>query len=243
MSNESDLSVCVERWRTYFRDDHLKEQFWEGPKAYNELKRHGLLARVRLREADDTGQDLEHFIAEHALPQICQEVSAYRERMLQIRNTIESTKNLDEWLEQQARACRTKAARLRQRYPETASTLEKLSGQLDGERRFLKYQQKQSWMFPMAAGGVHFRVLRMRPVPLQERELDSRFQLRLAFVLRVYLRKDYGISLTTIARLVVLFLVCAGLAQPNVGEVRLLHNGHPVSVRNVLQKLRRGGLK
>jgi hypothetical protein len=42
-------------------------------------------------------------------------------------------------------------------------------------------------------------------------DLDTRFQLRVAVILRHYLRKDFDISLRTISRLTVLTYICGGL--------------------------------
>ena len=44
-------------------------------------------------------------------------------------------------------------------------------------------------------------------------------------------------SLRTIARLIVLFLVCADLAEEKDGEVRLRHNGKQITVGRIYQKL------
>jgi hypothetical protein len=58
---------------------------------------------------------------------------------------------------------------------------------------------------------------------------------------RTFLREDEGVSLRTIARLVVLVYKAAGLASEikNDGVLRLPDSHHAISVRSVEEKLRR----
>ncbi len=84
----------------------------------------------------------------------------------------------------------------------------------------------------------------------QERQLDSQFQVRLGAVFRSFMPKDplprekeaKGPSLRTVARLIVLFLVCAEFAYTEDGLAKLKHNHRPVTVGGVLQQLKGSGL-
>jgi hypothetical protein len=75
-------------------------------------------------------------------------------------------------------------------------------------------------------------------------DLDSRFQVRFAVVLRHYLQlKITHVSLTTIARLVVLTYICGGLAGEQGGKLTIAGTGKRLTVGAVDQKLREAGLK
>jgi hypothetical protein len=76
-------------------------------------------------------------------------------------------------------------------------------------------------------------------------DLDTRFQLRVALILRFYLQKDSGISLKTNSRLTVLTYICGKLRKEGPDRLFLKPNlrSGGVSVGGVDQKLRAAGLK
>ena len=80
---------------------------------------------------------------------------------------------------------------------------------------------------------------------MRQLDLDRRFQLRVATILRMYLQKDDGISLRTISRLTVLTYICGNLRKE--GESRLFSSAKEkkgeITVRGVDQKLRAAGVK
>jgi hypothetical protein len=74
-----------------------------------------------------------------------------------------------------------------------------------------------------------------------EVDLDTRLQLQCAKMFRTFLHEDEGVSLRTIARLVVLVYKAAGLASEINKEsyLRIADSGRPIKVRAVEEKLRR----
>lgn len=74
-------------------------------------------------------------------------------------------------------------------------------------------------------------------------DLDSRFQVRIAVILRFYLHQEDGVSLKTIARLTVLTYLCAGLAEDRNGHLTIRYTGKRLTVSAVDQKIRSAGLK
>lgn len=166
-----------------------------------------------------------------------------------MRKVIERENILKDWLTNEASEFRKRADRSASLSTQLQSRLLRLAGQIQGEVRLIDHYRRQRWRFPVAFGGLplHYkkeistgdRPPEVHSIPLQERELDSRFQIRLGTTFRVFLRKEDGISLRTVARLVVLFLYVAGLAEEDGNGVKLRHSGLSVSVSTVVQKLRR----
>ena len=76
-------------------------------------------------------------------------------------------------------------------------------------------------------------------------DLDTGLQLQIAKMLRTFLHKDEGVSLRTIARLVVLVYQVAGLANMDVKNDTLVIAGsqRTISVRSVEEILRRNRIE
>ena len=71
-------------------------------------------------------------------------------------------------------------------------------------------------------------------------DLDTRLQSQSAKMLRTFLHRDDGVSLRTIARLVVLVYLAAGLASEGKdGCLLIADSKHPITWRTVEDKLRR----
>jgi hypothetical protein len=71
-------------------------------------------------------------------------------------------------------------------------------------------------------------------------DLDARFQVRVAVILRSYLSRDY-ISLITISRLTLLTYICGNLGKMHDGK--LIVDGREITVLAVDQKIRDAHLK
>jgi hypothetical protein len=230
----AELEGFLERWQGEFTK--FRGQYWEGPAAHQELKRSGLLPRVLCEEKSDQGAGRDHPVAEHAIEAVCAELHHYQNRVGKIRETIELEKTYDGMLEGLARDLHAAVDRCRSQSPEHSKRLAQFVKVVKNEQRDLRYDQKQRWRFPRS---VSVESVFNRRVPIQERELDSWFQIRLGILFRTYLPVEMGLSLETIARLVVLFLFCAKIALLQDGTIlKLAHNEEEVSVRNVLRKLR-----
>jgi len=78
-------------------------------------------------------------------------------------------------------------------------------------------------------------------------DLDKRFQLRVAVILRSHLRQDFGVSLRTISRLTVLTYICGRLRVEGPDRLFLFLKPNvksgEISVGGVDQKLRTAGMK
>jgi hypothetical protein len=80
---------------------------------------------------------------------------------------------------------------------------------------------------------------------VKQKDLDRRFQLRVALILRSYLPQDLGISLRTISRLTVLTYICGELRTEGPDGLSLKPNvkGGEIGVGGVDQKLRDAGIR
>jgi hypothetical protein len=212
--------------------------YWEGQAAYAELKRLDCLESVCL---DDQAY-FRDIVQWHALPKICIAVKAYRRDLKQVRHLIEQQKNHQDWLCIQSRKFRKKAGLLSAADASLAHDLQRIARYIDQTKRGTRLRLKQRWEHDL--GIVH--PIGGHTSLQQERQLDSQFQVRLGAILRTFMARDpipsdkeaRGPSLRTLARLIVLFLVCADLAEVRDGKARLKHNNRLVTVEGVLQQLR-----
>ena len=82
---------------------------------------------------------------------------------------------------------------------------------------------------------------------VRQRDLDKRFQLRVATILRLHLPSNLGVSLKTISRLTVLTYICGELRAEGPNGLFLLSKpsakGGEITVRGVDGKLRNAGMK
>jgi hypothetical protein len=76
-------------------------------------------------------------------------------------------------------------------------------------------------------------------------DLDTRFQVRVAVILRHYLLKDFGITLKTISRLTVLTYICGKLREEGPDHLYLNPKSRRgrITVGGVDQKIRAAGVK
>jgi hypothetical protein len=241
------FNTFLRTWRQALSNRETgKRRFWEGQKAYSDLKKAGYLERVRLEEQGDEdgayGSGLGHFIPEHALPKICRILNAYKRDLRRVRTLIDSQQDVEDFLDQEAHKFRKKSERLSARgHKGLALDLLDLAEKVDEGKRSTRLRLRDH--FRNQLGFVlPFKDHRI----LQERELDTRFQVQLGVILRTFMQGDPfakckrndGPPLRTIARLTVLFLVCADLAYVKDDKARLRHNDRPVTVEGVLQQLR-----
>jgi hypothetical protein len=250
MTRREKLDEFLRKWKTALRNRETFERaYWEGQDAYSDLKRTGYLERVCLEEKDDEpgfGSGPEHFIAKHALPKICAELRVYRRDLNRVRALIGFQKDQYEWLDKHARALGQKAKLVASKDSAFADDLVQLAKRVDEVKRGIRFRLREHWRHPSLD---FLNPYEGHGAPRQERQLDSRFQVRLGVVLRSFMRKypvtaggGSGPSLRTIARLIVLFLVCADLAEVKQGQVTLKHNNRRITVGGVLQQLRGAGI-
>jgi hypothetical protein len=152
--------------------------------------------------------------------------------------------------------------------PELDKQLERCASMLEKSRIALEQRRKSYWensLFAEPAEKMTWmielddknRVHSIPPKELAEHErifekakylrqlvkridLDARFQVRVAVILRSYLSRDY-ISLITISRLTLLTYICGNLGKMHDGK--LIVDGREITVLAVDQKIRDAHLK
>jgi hypothetical protein len=248
MTSHPGLKQFLGKWRVALRENQTDRAYWEGQKAFEDLKSTEHLDNVRITEPAGPGLyegGEADYIAVQAIPKMCGILQAYRENIKRVRFLVDRQKDQEDWLRQRAAAFRKKSKVASD--PEFARELIRIAKRIDQGRRGTLSQlriylnEDRNWV-PLKGYG------RIR----QERQLDSWFVVHLAGVFRFFMplpgipikgtqrEEGGGPSLRTIARLIVLFLVCADVAELREGvAVYLKHNGKRVTVANVLQQLRR----
>lgn len=118
-------------------------------------------------------------------------------------------------------------------------------------------EEKLSWDLHFAKDGKLFRIppadllaeeKRFAQARYPERllkriQLDRRFQVRVATILRHYLPKRDGISLKTISRFTVLTYIAGSLGEEREDDLILERRKRPINVVNVDQIIRNAGIK
>jgi hypothetical protein len=251
MTSDPTRDKFLLKWRAALRDRETGERsYWEGQKAYSDLQRTGYLGRVRLEETgrdEKFGSDLDHRFAHIAVREICAVLAAYRLGINQVRKLIDFQKDQEEWLEKHATAFSKKANRVAKDDPLLAHDLGDLAKRISKINRATHFRLEKRWHPPYLSFA---HPIEDRNKLHQERQLDSQFQARLGSIFRGFMPKNpisndkdaNGPSSRTIARLVVLFLVCADLASIKEGIVELKHNSHRITVGGVLQQLTGAGI-
>lgn len=254
MTTEIEQNRFLKKWREALRalenaENHI---FWEGGKACSELNRIGYLQRARMEGLEGHRRSgIDDAIGHHMLLKLWSEVEEYRQKRGAVRTFIDSAKIHRDWLDRKGKECRGMADRLRSTDRDLALDLDRIAKTIHRAIRGIDYRSKERWKYPDLDNYVPYRGYR---IPQQERELDSRFQVRIAVILRTFMMQDPTLtekeardskvpSLTTIARLVVLFLVCTDLAKKvDRDAVELLSSAKRITVRAVVQKLRDSGI-
>jgi hypothetical protein len=232
------LETFLPSWRQALRNRETVERaFWEGRPAYADLERTGYLVRVRLEEEDEGG-----ICPTRQLPKICSAINAYKRDMNQVRGLIDRQKIHTEWLGKKEREFRSKANLVAGANPSLANDLKRIAKRIHGTKHGLRLALKNRWKHNFGL----ILPIKGHEKLVQERQLDSQFQVRLGAIFRTFMPRNplplekeaRGPSLRTVARLIVLFLVCAELAEVKDGRARLRHNHRPITVDGVLQQLR-----
>jgi hypothetical protein len=249
ISSQPTLEGFLPQWRHALRNRETSERtFWEGSYAYADLKKTGCLDRVRLEEKADQDGSFEGGLAapipSHAVPKICVALKTYKRDLKRVRDLINTEKDREDWLYKQADVFRKRAERVAGGDPSLARNLTSIARRIDEARRGARSRLARRWELNLG----FILPIKGHDKVQQARQIDSQFQVRLGAILRTFMPRDpvpsekemRGPSLRTIARLIILFLVCSELAEVKGGEVRLLHNNRKVTVNGVLQQLRAG---
>jgi hypothetical protein len=190
---------------------------------------------------------LDHRFARIAVREICAELTAYRRGINQVRRMIDFQEDQKEWLRKKAIAFSKREQRVARDDPLLADDLRDLAKRISRINHALRFRLEKRWSLPSLSFA---HPIEGHTKLQQERQLDSQFQARLGAIFRGFMPKHPisndedadGPSLRTIARLVVLFLVCTDLATVKEDIVKLNHNGRRITVEGVRQQLTVAGI-
>lgn len=232
-------SNFVQRWtaavergsnpRTKESDDS-----WEGLRACKELKRLGLVDAVLFNGPT------RNWRKDHVVKQIIAEVNVYIKvadaGVTRINDEFDTFDTFLQDAEQEFMALK-RQFRLPELQRLAARCLERLREYMQRAER----EKKAIWerRFNVAIGAFD---LKYRNEPLRDIDLDTRFQVGVAAVLRGYLPRQERVSFRTICRLVVLVYIAAQLAEEQSGELVIKNTRRKLYVPDVDQRLRRANL-
>jgi hypothetical protein len=251
MGTDGELKEFLAKWRSELRRDSPKRLLWEGSAAFKELNSKNLngssikrrpqsdtpvgraISRARLEEHDPAGER----IAEKAIGDICAELCDYRKSIADFRRRAVYFKKTEERLEQYKKQF-AQWAENDDFSRATRNHFRKIANKIAIGRKQLADGQ---WQWPRT-GLIDYYAQSSRTIsgrPQQKRSLDTRFVQRLSAHFESALPK---LTRRTIARLIVLFLYCANLAEEDKSVhgkyyLRLRHDKRPISVHLVLKKL------
>jgi hypothetical protein len=146
-SSDPTLDEFLRKWRAALRDrQSVGRMYWEGQKAYLDLKCSEHLDRVRLEEQSDDGEGafdgLKHPIAKAALWRIRGALNTYERNIRQVRAVIEFQEDQEDWLRRQANAFRKRSAAIAHRDSYLARDLKLLAKKVDHARREIRRRAK-----------------------------------------------------------------------------------------------------
>jgi len=241
-------------WRKEFQNA-AKGQigFWEGNIVFKDLRvsdeptERGLLfLTLSSRITDWRDKD--------AISTISAEVIKYKEtvgKVVSVRKEFEESAVLLSEIMNMLQACENRVS-----IEELKTVLRELRAHIDPAVISIRRLENNRWNTPGVWGNVmrHRKQGSRRAGPLQETDLDSYFQLRIARILRVLVPKE-DLSRVSVARLVVLTYMSTGLAEERNGHLMTLVQLHRqaeelgdkkrsgLTVQQVEENLRRGGMK
>jgi hypothetical protein len=207
---------------------------WEGDAACKELSRLGLLGVVSLEQNKGKGL-LADWRMRHTIEHLEAELRTYQ---LMSGKVLETRRQMNFELQLLA-STKKKFVEHIARYPSSNHRWsKKYLRMILADTKKIRHEQGRLWLGHRGA----WRRLLLQPEyrrrPLRELDLEGRFQIRVAKTMRTSLQKDDGVTLRTVARLVVLFYLCAGLAEDKKDYIEVKNTGRELSVDAVDQKLR-----
>jgi hypothetical protein len=235
-SEQGAFDKFLRDWRNAFR---APSDLWKGHAAVEELKRannydgsmlESMLGFVRCDSAQG-------WRPREMLRKVFAEVTEYKRQRISLQKEFRDAELLLAQLERAVtlRNIRTNHPLLKRFLSNTAEVVER-------RRKIVsKFISRLPLRSPLGAWEKLWPQLKRGEITRLAVDLDTRLQLQCAKMFRTFLREDEGVSLRTIARLVVLVYKAAGLASEikNDGVLRLPDSHHAISVRSVEEKLRR----
>jgi hypothetical protein len=242
MRSQTGFESFLERWRTALRS---QSDSWEGRRAVTELRSAGYETGSALLPEENRRISMFDFV-------LCKPSHGWRPRKM-LRHILDEVKDYEKqkriWKE---KYCETefflaKIERTTLRHSKSVreeplkQLLEKLAGQIEEQRRLVNNLRNPAQRSPLGVWEQLWANHARKTNITREIDLDTRLQLQIAKMFRTFLHKDEGVSLRTIARLVVLVYKVAGLANGNSeGEILNIANSpRTITTRSVEEILRR----
>jgi hypothetical protein len=235
MRSASRFKSFLKGWQDALR---APDDLWQGQRAVADLKRAGYIevsagtsTRISMLNPVDRWRPRE------MLKNVFAEVSDYKRRKLAWKKEFRNTELFLAKIERMTlrQRSRTDDLRMKKLLGNTASVIERRHFVLRDFRNGTQRSPLGVWerLWPEHA--------RAENIP-REIELDTRLQVQAAKMFRTFLPRDEGVSLRTIARLVVLVYYIAELATENQKDGCLWTSNRAITVRSVEDKLRRKGI-
>jgi hypothetical protein len=242
MRSETKFESFLKQWRAALRSP---SESWDGWRAVAELRRAGYTRRSNLSPEENDRISMFDFV-------FCNPVHRWRPREMftNILDEVEDYKRKKLTGEEQYRKTELFLARIgRSTFLQSkrvgAETLERLlmntANLIEEQRHLVKNLRSPTQRSPLGVWERlwpnHVRSARVN----RKIDLDTRLQLQIAKMFRTFLHKDEGVSLRTIARLVVLAYKVVGLADAKSegGILYIANSPRTITTRSVEEILRR----
>lgn len=240
MRSEQDFETFVRKWRNAFL---APRPVWEGQRAVAELKR-SVITKEPTGERVSTlsfvmGDPVHRWRPNEMLKKVFYEVIDYKKQKVRRQSEFRQTEELFAGIYRKLtkNASRANDEFVKYVLNNSAKSIERTRVAVrDFEARTHSPLGIWEELWPN-----HPRVQRVG----RRIDLDSRLQIQVAKMLRIFLIKEDGVSRRTVARLVVLVYLIAGLASERKDRGRLWidNSQHLLSVRAVEEKLVRNRIR
>jgi hypothetical protein len=221
-----ELEEFLKSWRSALQ---RKGKAWEGPRAVGGLRRKEMfefLLCERKGKYDWQAEDL--------FSRMLDEMKSYQEEAGS-RLVKEYYDDIDEFLKTESN--RIKKQEGRESIPELKFFLEDLRENVERTRKTIGRLRKRKRNRHFGVWQQFWPEVPRNNLVSRKVELDTRLQVELGKMLADYLRPE-GISLETIARLILLAYWTGGLCGMDGEVIRTTYTGRELKVRNIRENLR-----
>ena len=225
-----EFDTFLNEWRRLLKNEGGA---WDGARVVAELKAKGVV-KFLLCEEQPEGAWQAHDLFDRVLD----EMKAYRAEAT-ARRIKEYFEDVDEFLESEMKRIQKREDRAR--IPELKSLLQDLEKTVERTRRTLNWlkKRKQEWQF--GAWKRFWPEIPRKNLVESKIDLDMRLQAEMGKMLADYLVPE-GVSLETIARLILLAYCAGELAEIKDGDPKTKFGDRTLRVRNIRDILRARGI-
>jgi hypothetical protein len=242
MRSENPFEEFLQDWRGDLRSP---KDWWDGRRAVAELRSAGYTVESRLLDEQSVRISMFDFV-------LCEPKCRWRPREMlsKILAEVEDYKKQKRAWEREYRNTEIFLAKIGRRtllqsqraVEDALKQLLKRTAILIEEQRIFVNKLRNPTQRSLLGAWERLWPHRTRKASINRKiDLDTRLQLQIAKMFRIFLHKDEGISLRTIARLVVLIYKVTELASPDSNNDKLVITGslRSVTFRSVEEILRR----